>query len=184
MTHQEEKPATEKKTIDMQNKSRTNSPIKQAYNQAPWRIATQRGVLFLIIAILASSILWIMVNVTIQAAAAGLEIQQLEEKREALQRQIASRRTDIARQTTSAVMKERALKLGFEPIDPENVTYIVVPGYKGRQPIIQALPSSQADQPPIIKPVYTQSLSEWILQGIMELGESPVQLLPPGRANP
>lgn len=184
MTHPQVKFGNEKNSTTMPRTSGTNIPLKQAYNQAPWRIATQRGVLFFIIAILGASVLWVMVNVTIQAAAAGLEIQHLEEKREGLVRQIANRRADIAKHTTSAVMKERAEKLGFEPINPENVIYLVVSGYQGRETLLETTLSSPVNPQPIIKPVYTQSLSEWLMKGIMEIGESPVQKLQPGKAAP
>lgn len=151
----------------------TPKRLVQAYKQAPWRIATQRGVLFLIVAILAASILWVMVSVTVQAAAAGLEIQQLEREREILQRQIAGLRTEIANQTSAERIKERAAALGFEPLQPENITYIVVPGYPGREPLNETAQTSVEKQPRLIKPDYTQSLWEWLLQGVYEIGESP-----------
>lgn len=158
--------------------------LVQAYSQAPWRIATQRGVLFLIVAILGASILWVMVSVSVQAASAGMEIQQLEDEQEKLQREIAGRRTDIANQTSAVVMKERATVLGFQPIDPVETTYLVVPGFRGRESLINAPSTRTADEQPIIKPVYTQSLWEWLLQGILVIGESQSQFLPAGGTGP
>ncbi|MBE0699002.1 MAG: hypothetical protein IH586_18950 [Anaerolineaceae bacterium] len=154
-------------------------PLVQAYSQAPWRIETQRGVLLLIVAILGASILWVMVSVTVQAASAGLQIQQLESDREELERQIAGRRTNIADLTSAAVMKERAKKLGFEPVDPEAITYFVAPGFNGREPIISAPTYNVDEQQQILKPIYTQSLWEWLLQGIFDIGESPGQFIKP-----
>jgi cell division protein FtsB len=170
--------------VAMPNRFRTKVPLTQAYSQAPWRLETQRGVLFLIVAILGASILWVMVSVTVQAASAGLEIQQLESEREELERQIAGKRTDIADLTSAAVMKERAKKLGFEPVDPEAITYFVAEGYGGREAVISA-PSTKIEEPsPVLKPVYTQSLWEWLLQGILDIGESPGQFLKPGGTAP
>lgn len=143
--------------------------LVQAYRQAPWRTTTQRGVLILIVAILGASILWVMVSVTIQAASAGLETQRLESEREDLARQIAGLRTEIAKQTSAAQMQQRAGERGFVQIDPQNITYIVVPGYQGRKPAVQALPPGTTNKPTLIKPSYTQSLWEWMLQGILEM---------------
>lgn len=151
----------------------TPKRLTQAYKQAPWRIATQQGALILIVAILAASILWVMVSVTVQAAAAGLEIQRLERKRETLQRQIAALRTEIASATSTDRVKEKAAALGFEPLDPENITYIVAPGYSGREPLNETSQTVVVKQPRLIKPDYTQSLWEWLLQGVYKIGESP-----------
>lgn len=143
----------------------------QAYRQAPWRIQTQRGVLLLIVAILGASMLWVMVSVTVQASSAGLEIQQLEDVREDVQRQIAGQRTLIGIQTSKAQMEKRATEMNFEPINPADLTYIVIPGFKGREPVIGASPPRQAMEQPLIKPAYTQSLWEWLLQGILEMNQ-------------
>ncbi len=158
--------------------------LVQAYRQAPWRTATQRGVLFLTLAILGASILWIMVSVTIQAAAAGLAIQQMETQREELARQIAGLRTEIANQTSAARMEKRAAELGFEQVDPANLTYLVIPGYRGREPVIKAPPPGTTNKPTIIKPGYTQSLWEWMLQGILEFEEPARTGWQPGGAAP
>jgi len=141
----------------------------QAYRQAPWRLQTQRGVLLLIVAILGASVLWVMVSVTVQAAAAGLKIQELEKEQEKLQREIAGLRTQIAMQTTAEQMKKRAEELGFMTVDPADITYMVVPGYKGREPEIQAPPPGSTIQQSLVKPAYTQSLWEWLLAGVMGL---------------
>lgn len=152
--------------------------MMQAYRQAPWRIATQRGVLFLIVAILAASTMWVMVSVTVQAASAGLEIQQLQDERESLERQIAGLRTEFAVQTSAAQMEKRAAELGFRPIQPDEITYMVVPGYTGRNSVIHAPPPGAHIQPPLIKPIYTQSLWEWMLQGILVISEQPGGTVP------
>lgn len=150
----------------------------QAYRQAPWRIQTQRGVIILIAAILGASILWIMLSVSVQAAAAGLEIQRLEAEQEDLQRQISHMRTEYANLTSAARMKKLAEEMGFVPLSPENITYMIIPGYNGRQPKISAPPPSVSVKQPLIKPVYTQSLWEWMLQGILEMNEQPGGIIP------
>ncbi len=147
--------------------------LVQAYRQAPWRIETQRGVLLLIVAILGASILWVMVSVTVQAADAGLEIQQLEDKQEELQRQNAGLKTEIGVLTASVTMDKRAADLGFVPVSPDDITYIIVPGYTGREPNIQAAPPGASIEPPLVKPAYTQSLWEWLQQSVVEMSQQP-----------
>ncbi len=163
------------------NRSGTKRLV-QAYRQAPWRIQTQRGVLLLVVAVLGASVLWVLVSVTVQAAAAGLEIQQLEDEQERLQREIAALRTDIAIQTSAAQMSKRADTLGFKPVDPADITYEIIPGYQGRQPKIQAPPPAAVIPQPLIKPAYTQSLWEWLLEGIIAISEPAPQ--PAGGSSP
>lgn len=156
--------------------------LVQAYRQAPWRIETQRGALLLVVAILGASVLWVMVSVTIQAASAGLEIQSLEDQQEQYQREIAGLRTRIGVQTSAAAMEKRAGDLGFKPVKPEDVTYMTIPGYKGREPVIQAPPPSANIAQPLVKPAYTQSLWEWLLQGVLQMSEAPAD--PQGGSSP
>lgn len=149
----------------------TPNRLVQAYRQAPWRLQTQRGVLLLVVAILGASVLWVMVSVTVQAAAAGLKIQEYEDEQEKLQREIAGLRTNIAMQTSAAQMQQRADDLGFKPVDPADITYVIIPGYKGREPDIQAPPPGSTVQQSLVKPAYTQSLWEWLLEGVLTISE-------------
>ncbi len=150
----------------------TPKRLVQAYRQAPWRIQTQRGVLLLIVAILGASVLWVMVSVTVQAASAGLKIQSLEDDREVVQRKIAGLRTEIAVLTSASQMETRAKAMGFEPVKQEDITYMTIPGYMGREPVIQAPPPRLVLEPPLVKPAYTQSLWEWLQQGILDISDT------------
>lgn len=158
----------------LQEKSSGSKRLVHAYRQAPWRMQTQRGVLLLVLAILGASVLWVMVSVSVQAAAAGLEIQQLEDEQETLQREIAALRTNIAIQTSAAQMKKRAEDLGFKPVDQADISYVVIPGYKGREPKIQAPPPVEKIPQPLVKPAFKQSLWEWLLEGILAISEPAV----------
>lgn len=141
----------------------------QAYKQAPWRIQTQWGVLALIATILGASALWVMVSVSVQAADAGLEIQSLEYDRETALRRIAGLRTEIGILTSKARMEQRAADMGFESVKPEDITYMVSPSYTGRQSVIQAAPPGASPELPLIKPVYSQSLWDWLMQYLTEI---------------
>jgi cell division protein FtsB len=158
-----------------QAKNTGTKQLVQAYRQAPWRLQTQRGVFLLVVAILGASILWVMVSVTVQAAAAGLEIQQLEDEQENLLREIAALRTNIAIQTSALQMSKRAEDLGLKPVDPADIDYVVIPGYQGREPEIQAPPPEVDIPQPLVKPAYTQSLWEWLLEGILAISEPAAQ---------
>lgn len=151
----------------------TSKRLVQAYRQAPWRIATQRGLLLLIVAVLGASVLWVLVSISVQAAEAGLDIQTLEGKQEELQRQIAGLKTEYAVQTSSAKMANRAEALGFKPVTPEDITYMIIPGYRGREPDIQASPPRSVVEQSLVKPAYTQSLWEWLLQGFIDFNQQP-----------
>ena len=144
----------------------------QAYSQAPWRIQTQRAALLLIVAILAASVVWVMLSVTVQAARAGLEIQNMEYEQEELQRQVSHLESVYAGLTAAERMQKRADELGFEPVKPEAITYILVPGYVGRQSTIQVPPPSKQVEHPLIKPAYTLSLWEWMLDQAEEISRS------------
>jgi cell division protein FtsB len=152
--------------------------LNQAYRQAPWRKATQVGVLFIILAVLGASILWIMLTVTVQAASAGMAIQDLETQQETLQREIASARTDIAIYTSATNMASRAAELGFRQASPDEITYMVITGYTGRHTNLTTPPPVAESEPLLIKPSYTQSLSEWLFEGLTRYSEQNGGLAP------
>jgi hypothetical protein len=145
----------------------------QAYRQAPWRIQTQRAAIVLIIVIMSAGFVWVMLNITVQAGTAGLHIQDDEYQTEELQRQIASLRTQYADLTSAGVMLKRATTLGFQQVKPEDIQYIVVPNYAGRQSVLESSPATVSDSKPLIKPVFTESLWEWMMQGVVKMSEQP-----------
>jgi len=135
-----------------------------AYQQAPWRTQLQWIGFFMVALIVIVVTAGLYLNITAQAAAAGVEIQDLENNREELTRQIADQRSALANLTSAHVMEERALEMGYERADMENAVYVVVPGYSGRQPIPLALPVNSKPKSSIIIPAYQQSLWEWLFQ--------------------
>ncbi len=159
-------------------KNAKENPFIQSHRQAPWRSQTQRLVIALMIVILGASTLWVMVSVTVEAGAAGLEIQRMEDEQEALQREIANLRTQYAILTSADRMSKEAEKMGFEAVKPENITYMTVPSFTGRQPAILAPEASTSEVHPLIKPGYTQSLWEWLLQGVLTISEQETGIVP------
>jgi hypothetical protein len=143
--------------------------IKQAHKQAPWRVQLQSFGLFLLILAIVAIVAGLYLSVSAQAAAAGLQIRSLESDRDDLLQQIADLDTFLAWMNSSMKMNERAQSLGFVRITADEAVYVAVPGYTGRSP--NAIPVSSASgrfAEPIVKPSYTESLWDWLYQGINE----------------
>ena len=145
----------------------TNKLI-QAYRQAPWRVQLQRlgYVALAILMVLLVAALYL--NISATAATAGLDFQGLEFQRESLEREIANLDATLALVSSEDTMLARAQAMGFAPISMDKVVYVVVPGYVDRQPASFApVPDANMLAEPIIKPSYTQSLWEFLNQGIL-----------------
>jgi len=146
----------------------------QAYRQAPWRKQLQGLFLFLLVLVGIAMIAWVYLSISAQAATAGLEIQFLEEDRDDLARQIADLQSQLGYLTSAGEMERRAKELGFEPADPTNLDYVVIPGYTGRQtPYLAPAPVTETTtNASLIKPAYTQSLWEFLFQGSLAWSEA------------
>ncbi len=135
--------------------------IVQKYRQAPWRMQRQWIGLFLAGFVLVAMVAAIYLNVTTRADLAGRQIQDLKASIIDNQRMNADLETQLAGLTTTDSMEKRAQQLGFHEVAPEDLTYVVVPGYLPRQPVDMNLPN---DRPaaPVILPQYTESLFDWL----------------------
>jgi cell division protein FtsL len=144
-----------------------NRRLSQAQKQAPWRIRIQSaGMVFLILAG-AIVVAALYLSVSAQAANAGLELQDLDNKKQDLEDQIADQETFLAWLDSTTKMEERATALGFERISADRALYVAVPGYTGPKPVLLApLPGSRFFQDPVIKPGYTQSIWDWLFEGV------------------
>lgn len=134
--------------------------LMHAYKVAPWRVQRQ-WVGFALLAVAAlTMIAALYLDVTAQAAIAGREIQDLTLAIAANQQASADLQTQLAALTSYSVMRRRALELGFRPIKPGEVEYLIVPGYYKPAPEILSVPPPQL-APLSILPEYNQSLLEW-----------------------
>ncbi len=150
-----------------------NQRIVQAYRQAPWRVQLQWIGAFLLVLVVGMLIAGVYLYVSAQATAAGTRIQQLELRREFLTIRIADLRTQYAHHNSSWVMRARAEALGFRPAHQEDIEYMPVPGYVGREVIFLAPPPSPpARKTSLLKPAYQQSLWEWLYQGAFQLADA------------
>lgn len=150
----------------------------QAYQQAPWRTQVQWIGLFLLTLIPVAVIAGVYLSISAEATAAGIKIQIQDNYKDNLREEIANLESQLAFISSSEQMHKRADVLGFEAIDPNTAQYLVIPGYTG-EPAVELAPKASADnsEPQILKPAYTQSLWEWIYQGVLTrgwgLGEKP-----------
>lgn len=135
-----------------------------AYRQAPWRTQLQWIGILLLVLVGAVIVTGLYLNITAQAAAAGIDVQLMEYKREVTVMDIADKRAELAYLTSAGVMYQRAIEKGYERADMENAIYVVIPGYTGRQFKAITLPSSSLSAPSIVLPAYQESLWDWLFQ--------------------
>ncbi len=137
----------------------------QAYSQTPWRKQVQGIGIFLIALVVMLMAASVFVSVTAQTAALGKEIQRYRQNIETLEFEIANMESQLAILTSTSVMKRRAIELGFRSATSEEITYINVPGYTGRDHIELAEPAQPVVSTTLVlSPRYTQSWVDWLSQ--------------------
>ena len=135
--------------------------IIHAYKQAPWRVQRQWVGAFLLIVIGTAMIAALYLDVTARAALAGREIQELRFEITTIQRANADLETQLARLTSTAEMKRRAMDLSYRPVKPGELDYVAVPGFAAPEPAI-LLAAEDVTLPEQTLPFeYSQSLLEW-----------------------
>lgn len=133
-----------------------------AYKVAPWRIQRQwiGSALLAVVALAMVATLYLIV--TSRAAIAGREIQDLTFSITASQQMSGDLQTQLASLTSASSMESRALELGFRPAKPEEVEYLVVPGYAEPEPFILSANQHLQLSALTIAPEYNQSLLDWM----------------------
>ncbi len=146
------------------------SRIKQAYQQAPWRVQTQRMGVILLGVVAVSLVFGTYLFISAQSAAAGLLILDYDDRKQILLREISDLEARLAMVTSTSVMNERAREMGFEPLQAQNIIYIPMPEYPGRTTpeLAPALPT-QPDVSAVILPEYRESLWEWFFQDFTQI---------------
>jgi hypothetical protein len=162
--------------------------FRQAYSQAPWRRQLQIALTFLLVLISVAIVAYIYLSVTTRAAAVGREIQYMQVQMsgyhgltdedtgsmpiEELKQNIADLEAQLGQLTSFQVMDARAQELGLVPATPDQIVYLQVSGYQGRQPAIMAPPP----EPVIvsaagISPTFRESLIDWIETEILQTAQ-------------
>ncbi len=136
--------------------------LVHAYKIAPWRVNRQWfGTAFLMVLSLAM-VAAIYLDVTSKAAIAGREIQDLNASI-AISRQVSGDlQTQLGSLTSSSVMKQRALELGFRPMKNGEAEYLVVAGYAALEPDILSSASHPQLSALSVPREYNESLLDWM----------------------
>jgi hypothetical protein len=140
-----------------------------AYKNAPWRMQLQFIGVFSLGVVLVALIAGVYLNVTARAATIGREIQNMEQDILELQRDNADLENQLGLLTSIRTMQRRAEDLGFQPINPAEVLYVIVPGYTGRQAASLAPPPGPVTaSDSSLPPEYTQPLFDWIKETTLQ----------------
>jgi hypothetical protein len=142
-----------------------------AYRMAPWRVQRQWIGSFMLSVVVLAMVAALYLDVTAQAAISGREIQSLAFETSAVQQASADLQTQLASLTSASTMEKRALDLGYRPVEPDEVEYLVVSGYTHPEPDILAKLPQPGLNAPTTPPQYTQSLLDWLDQKLQSLGE-------------
>ena len=140
--------------------------LVHAYRQAPWRLQRQWLGGFLLVVLGIAMVASLYLDVTAQAAISGREVQNLTSDIITIQHSNADVETKLAEINSTSAMEERAKRLGYQPVDPTQVQYIVVPGYVPPQPTILGAAPALKPSAPSIPPEYTESLIEWLQRAL------------------
>ena len=136
--------------------------IIHAYKQAPWRVQRQFVGAFLLVVIVLALVAALYLDLSARTALAGRGIQELQSEITAMQRTNADLETELANLTSSAVMQQRALELGYRPVKPGELDYVFVPGYVAPEPDILLAAADSTIREFTLPEVYSQSLLEWL----------------------
>jgi hypothetical protein len=131
--------------------------------QAPWRVQLQWVVLFLLSLVLMAMVAGIYLNITVRATLAGHDILSLQGKITTNKRINADMESNLASLTSVEAMQPRAEALGFQPANPDDITYVAVPGYVARTSVDLSIPGTSQPAAPVILPEYTESWFDYFI---------------------
>ncbi len=148
-----------------------------AYSQAPWRVQRQWIGIFLLATLGLAMVASLYLDVTSQAAIAGREIQIMSNQIDSIQQSNADLQAQLAATTSTSAMETRAKALGYVPVDPTQITYVIVPGYVAPKPAILAAGALKPSAPSIT-PEYTESLIAWLTHKLQSGSGNPYGAMP------
>ncbi|HNK63967.1 MAG TPA: hypothetical protein PLE14_07910 [Anaerolineales bacterium] len=154
--------------VDLRNINIPNvNRLIHAYRVAPWRVQRQWLGNVLLVVVAAAMVAALYLNVTSRTAIAGRDIQDLTEAIIASQQVSSDLQTQLAGLTSAASLEERALDMGYRPVESEEVEYLVVPGYVAPAPIDLSTTSLPQLSALTIPPEYNQSLLDWLDESVL-----------------
>jgi cell division protein FtsL len=135
----------------------------QTYSQAPWRKQLQLAGLFTLVLVVVALVAGVYLSVSARSATVGRNVQKMQRSIDTLDREIEDRQSQLAILLSSGVMEKRARDLGFTQVDPEEVIYMSIEGYGGKQPVRLAPYSTRtAPEALLVPPEYTESIFDWL----------------------
>jgi cell division protein FtsL len=137
--------------------------IVQKVRQAPWREQRQWIGLFLVALVLMAMVAGLYLNVTVGATLAGRETISMQATITNNQRVNADSETQLAGLTSIEAMQKRAETMGFQPANPDEITYVAVTGYVAQSAVDLSTPGTKAPAVPIILPEYTESWFDYFM---------------------
>jgi predicted membrane metal-binding protein len=151
--------------------------LLQAYRQAPWRVQLQWIGLFLLGLVLISFVAGVYLNISGRAAAAGRQIQVMENRIGVLKREINDLATQLASITSAEQMRSRVKDTNLHQMNPNLALYIKVPGYQTRASVVLAPPpNASMIEKPLLQPQYTTSLWDWFVDNIWAAPDKPINI--------
>jgi cell division protein FtsL len=148
----------------------TTNHLNHAYSQAPWRVQRQWVSVFLLIVLGFAMIATLYLMVTSQAAITGREIQDLRQAIVETEHTNVDLQTELAQLTSKDAVEQRADALGFQPVTPDEVEYLYVPGYVAPKGVNLATAPELQPSAPSTPPEYTQSLLDWLDERLQTSG--------------
>lgn len=141
--------------------------LVHAYKIAPWRIQRQWIGTALLVVVALAMVATLYLDVTSQAAIAGREIQDLTISIADSQQVSGDLQTRLATLTSASAMEQRALELGFRPMESGEAEFLIVPGYSRLDPdILSSAPLLQMNSL-TVPPEYNESLLDWVDEKIV-----------------
>ena len=134
----------------------------QRIRQAPWRQQRQWVSTFLVGLVMVAMVSGIYLNITVRATLTGRRIQMIQSDIADKRLVISDSETKLASLTSVTSMQQRAEALGFHPASPDEITYVVVPGYAPKTAINMSINGANTQKKPVILPEYTESLFDWL----------------------
>jgi len=144
--------------------------IIQAYTNTPWRRQAQIIGTFAAFGVVVAMVMIAYIWISSNAGTYGLQVQEIQETNQALQKEIEDKKAELADITSSGPMATRANEMGFVPVNPERVRYLSVSGYPVQAtPDIYGLTAPQESAHKELPPEYTTSLFDWFQAFIYQL---------------
>ncbi len=144
-----------------------------AYKQAPWRQKI-RGMAWVFAVVIAFIVIALTnLNISARTYATGIETQMLYSDKEALNQSIADLNSQLGVVTSFSYVSVRFSESGYHTFNnSEEIVYLSVPGYQPPGLEIDLPSSVEKRASPILKPVYTQSLWDLLLEGAVKLSKN------------